>query len=78
MRARGFYNCWTRKEAFLKARGEGLSLPLDKFEVSLLPGDPAELLCTEFDPEEARRWVLHDLCLDQCYVGALAVEVPHV
>ena len=73
-RARGFFNCWTRKEAFIKARGEGLSLPLDKFEVSLLPGEPAELFRTEFDPEEANRWVLRDLSLDDHYVGALAVE----
>jgi 4'-phosphopantetheinyl transferase len=75
MRVRGFFNCWTRKEAFIKARGDGLSLPLDKFEVSLAPGDPAKLLRTEFDPEEANRWILQDLSLDDHrFVGAVAVE----
>jgi len=53
-----FFNCWTRKEAFVKAVGEGLSLPLDQFDVSLAPGQSAELLATRPDPGEAARWSL--------------------
>lgn len=73
-RAIGFFNCWTRKEAYVKARGEGLSTPLDRFVVSLAPGEPAALLRSEVDPGEVARWSLRALDLGPDYVGALAVE----
>lgn len=69
-----FFNCWTRKEAFIKARGEGLSLPLDEFEVSLAPGEPAALLSTKGDTREVSRWSLRELIPEPGYVAALAVE----
>jgi 4'-phosphopantetheinyl transferase len=68
-----FFRCWTRKEAYIKAKGEGLSIPLHEFDVSLAAGQPAMLLSTRPDPEEAKRWVLHDLALKSGYAGALAV-----
>ena len=69
-----FFLCWTRKEAYIKARGEGLSLPLDQFDVSLIPGEPAALLRTQADSGEALRWSLKDLSIGSGYVSALAVE----
>jgi 4'-phosphopantetheinyl transferase len=69
-----FFSCWTRKEAYLKARGEGLGAPLDAFEVSLVPGEPAALLHVNGDPEEPLRWSIVDLRPKPNYIGALAVR----
>ncbi|TMD63678.1 MAG: 4'-phosphopantetheinyl transferase superfamily protein [Chloroflexi bacterium] len=73
-RIEGFFNCWTRKEAYIKARGEGLSTPLDQFEVSVVPGEPAELLNSEQHPEEVTCWSLHSLIPATGYMAALAIE----
>jgi 4'-phosphopantetheinyl transferase len=69
-----FYACWTRKEAYIKATGDGLSLPLDQFDVTLLPGEPARLVATRPDPGEAGRWTLMELDVGDGYKAALAVE----
>jgi 4'-phosphopantetheinyl transferase len=73
-RRRAFFSCWTRKEAYAKARGEGLSLPGDQFQVSLAPGAPAALLRTHWDAHEPSRWSLYDVDAGQEYAGALAAE----
>jgi 4'-phosphopantetheinyl transferase len=64
----GFYRCWTRKEAVLKAEGVGLSLALDSFDVSLLPA--AELLETR--QPFSYPWRLHDLSPSEGTIGAVA------
>jgi 4'-phosphopantetheinyl transferase len=69
-----FFNCWTRKEAFLKATGQGLTLPLDQFEVSLTPGEHAQLLRTGWDSGEAAHWTLCDLKVGEGYRAALALR----
>ncbi len=69
-----FYNCWTRKEAFLKAMGDGLSRRLDSFTVSLVPEEPARLLSVEGEPLETSRWHLSAFKPAHQYVGAFAVE----
>jgi 4'-phosphopantetheinyl transferase len=73
-RAAAFFNCWTRKEAYIKARGEGLSFPLDQFVVSLAPGEPAALLEVRGSPSECERWTLRELSPGAEYAAAVAVE----
>jgi 4'-phosphopantetheinyl transferase len=69
-----FFNCWTRKEAFIKAIGEGLSYPLNKFVVSLVPGEPARLLRIEGDSKAASRWFIQELNPAPGFAAAFAVE----
>ena len=67
----GFFNCWTRKEAFVKALGKGLSYPLDSFDVSLAPGEPARILRVEHTPGDRCGWALHSFVPTPGYVGAM-------
>ena len=73
-RESAFFICWTRKEAYIKAQGLGLSLPLESFDVSLTPGHPAILRATRPDPKESARWRFLSLDVDLNYAGAIAVE----
>ena len=73
-RALAFFSCWTRKEAFIKAKGMGLSLDLDQFDVTVAPDQEAALLRTRWDESEAGRWSLRALDIGAGYVGAVAVE----
>jgi 4'-phosphopantetheinyl transferase len=61
----GFFNCWTRKEAFIKALGGGLSIPLDSFRVTLRPGADARMISPP-------GWMLHDFTPAPDYAGAIA------
>lgn len=62
-----FFRCWTRKEAYIKALGSGLSHPLDSFDVTFAPGEPAAL-------SRAEGWSLFDLDVAPEYAAALALE----
>lgn len=69
-----FFNGWTGKEAYIKGRGLGLSLPLHLFDVALMPDEPAALLASRENPREAQRWTLHRLEPGPDYAATLAVE----
>jgi 4'-phosphopantetheinyl transferase len=73
-RFHGFFRCWTRKEAYIKAQGAGLSLPLDQFDVSLTPGDENALLATRPDGAQAAQWSLREVLVRDGYVAALCVQ----
>ncbi|WP_426424802.1 4'-phosphopantetheinyl transferase family protein [Bradyrhizobium genosp. A] len=68
---KAFFACWTSKEAYVKAKGQGLLLALDDFEVAFLPGEAPGLLTTKPDPTEASRWKLFALDVGQDHQGAL-------
>jgi len=69
-----FFACWTRKEAYIKAKGEGLSMPLDQFDVSLIPGEKEIKLSTRPDPAQGLHWKIYELSPGPGFVGALAVN----
>jgi 4'-phosphopantetheinyl transferase len=69
-----FYHCWTRKEAYIKARGAGLSINLASFTVSLAADTLAHLPITGHADPEAGRWWLRTLAPGEDYVGAVAAE----
>jgi 4'-phosphopantetheinyl transferase len=75
-RLESFFDGWARKEAFLKLLGDGLARPLDSFDVTLTPGEPARLLRVAGDSTAA--WTLHAVPVGPGHGGALAIEGPPV
>lgn len=75
-RARAFVTCWTRKEAFIKAIGEGLSHPLDTFDVTVQADEPAALLALNRDPQAAARWHMQALPVGAGYAATVVAEDP--
>jgi 4'-phosphopantetheinyl transferase len=69
LRTEGFFLCWTRKEAYVKARGDGLQIPLDSFDVSLTPSQPAILKSAD-----SARWSLRSFCPAPECVAAVVAE----
>ena len=75
--AEAFFSCWTKKEAYLKAYGEGLAIPLNSFSVPLTTDPahtPVELYVASKDIVPARLWSLYTLRPAPGYAGALAIE----
>ena len=71
-RYEGFFNCWTRKEAYIKAVGEGLSVPLNSFQVTLRPGAAPRMVGLNGSATAAERWTLHAFTPAPDYAGAIA------
>jgi 4'-phosphopantetheinyl transferase len=70
-----FFRCWTRKEAFLKARGHGLSFPLDRFDVSVGADETEVTLTTRPDVSESERWQILQVPAPEGYAAAVAVAI---
>ena len=68
-----FFRCWTRKEAYVKATGSGLSLPLSQFDVSMAAGNINALIATRPDATEAGRWSMREVQGGDGYAAALCV-----
>lgn len=73
-RSLAFITCWTRKEACVKAVGEGVWSAFSRFEVSATPGEPAEVLSVDGAPAPAADWSLYHLEPAPHFVGALAIR----
>jgi 4'-phosphopantetheinyl transferase len=71
-----FLEAWTRKEAYLKGRGDGLTVSPQAVTVSVLPGEAPALLGVRGEPDEPGRWSLHRLDAGPDHVGTLAIETP--
>jgi len=76
-RAAAFFAGWTRKEAYVKALGMGVSLPLDQFDVTMDPDAPPHLLADRRHPHHPETWTLLSFVPASGYIAALAVEIPH-
>ena len=75
---RAFFECWTRKEAYIKALGTGLTEPLDRFGVSFGPDRAAALTWVAARSGEAAQWSIRALQVDEGYVGAVAIRCQDV
>jgi len=77
-RVEAFFNCWSRKESYIKAIGMGVSYPLDGFTVSLAPNEAPALLKVAADESEPSRWQMHELKAGKGYAASLIIEASPV
>lgn len=75
-RRAAFYRAWTRKEAYLKAWGTGLSFGSSRFTLDFVSDGPGRLLTTEMPDDDASRWRFKDVDLGEDYIGAICFEGP--
>ncbi|WP_395375874.1 4'-phosphopantetheinyl transferase family protein [Marinicella sp. W31] len=73
-RIQAFYNGWTRKEAYIKGDGKGLSIPLKSFNVSLVDKEQPILLATAHDEQACDHWSIYNINTPENYAGALAIK----
>jgi 4'-phosphopantetheinyl transferase len=71
---RGFFRCWCRKEAFIKASGKGLAMPLDQFDVALRRAEPVVVAAPRADATEQKQWTVRDLDVGPSHAAAVAAE----
>lgn len=74
--AQCFFDCWARKEAYVKATGYGLARGLAHFDVAISPGAPVRLLSDRLDTEATEKWQIAKIEVPRGYSAALAVEAP--
>ena len=75
-RTQGFFNCWTRKEALVKAIGDGMNFPLDAFDVTLAPGEPAKILSLGSTPGYECGWEIYAFSPEPGFAAAVVIEQP--
>lgn len=73
-RSDAFLHCWTKKEAYLKGVGLGLTVPLHEFSIAVAPDEPVRMFPDDHDGTLPTHWILCTLDLGQGHIGALAVD----
>ena len=74
---KSFFTCWTRKEAFVKAVGDGVARGLSGFDVSIDPNETAGSLNIRWPDEDAAQWSIRNIPVPGNYTAALAVDRPN-
>jgi 4'-phosphopantetheinyl transferase len=76
LKAQAFFNLWTRKEALLKATGDGIAQKLHQVEVALMPGEPAQILGLPVGMVRPSEWFIQEFCPVTDFCGAVVTTQP--